>query len=432
MIDTELIPFRDWSGLTKFADEGQVYCPKNESEVSSLVHDCYAQNKKLRVVALRTSWNAWWHCDDVVMSTKYLNAIEEIDLENHTVTCQSGISLEDLHKSLWEKGLTLNTAPGIGWCTVGGAIATGSHGSGVACISASMIGCRLVLGNAEGEVIEIKEGDERLNAVRNSQGMLGILTSVTLRVVDAFYVSLSRIRILTKDWQRFLNEGEMSYALWFPGTEYTVIDKVDILPSAPSETRLVDPSASRLKYTTSVLELANIEPSTFAARNRYLLDTLFGDLQLIGPAHEVLMSFQTSPIAGSEWAVPYERFDAALADMEKGVALGDLHLPAPVYLKKVEGDQCWLSAADVPSVQCGMYHCLIDGTPAHSEETVRKVERLMLPYGGRPHLGKLIYLEPTDMRRMYPRWSEFNNLRQQMDPTQMFLTPAIQQVFGYD
>ena len=169
-----------------------------------------------------------------------------------------------------------------------------------------MIGCRLV--TADGEVVEIGEDDERLDAVRVSMGALGILSTVTLKVVDAFYVSMQRLRIPTQDWQRYLTEGEMSYLLWFPHTEYSVLAKVDVIRDREeAQGRAAEASSKgfdannpedleRLgvdigQVVSEIAGLANIMPSTFPARNRYLLDVLFQDIEKVGPAHEVLMSF---------------------------------------------------------------------------------------------------------------------------------------------
>ena len=101
-----------------------------------------------------------------------------------------------------------------------------------------------------------------------------------------------------------------------------------------------------------------------------------------------------------------------------------------MWLKKVAGESAWLSAADEECVQCGIYHHLIDGTPAHVKEMVMRIERLMLRHGGRPHLGKLIYLDPADMKRIYPQWERFNALRREMDPQGMFWSAALAERFG--
>lgn len=443
-VGTERVRMADWSGFTDFGGEAEVYAPKNESEISAVVRDCFEQGKKLRVVGLRTSWNALWHSDDFMMSTSRLKAITAIDPRNYTVTCEPGVTLTELHSALWEKGLTLDTAPAPDWVTVAGCIATASHGSGPPSMSSSMVGCRLVTAN--GEVLEVDEKDERLDAVRVSLGMLGVLSSITLRVVDAFQVKLTFSRIPLKDWKRFLTEGEMSYLLWFAHTETCVFARVDVLSesggngaprqSRPSETHAdasdeADRFALLRKTMQPLNELANADPRTFPARNRYLLDVFFPDMQVAGPAHLVLMSFQApGPIAGGEWSVPVSRFGEALKELERESSKGDFYLPAPVWLKKVKAESAWLSAADEDCVQCGIYHSLTPGAPSHAREMVTRVERLMLRHGGRPHLGKLIYLEPSELRSAYPNWPKFDALRRRMDPAGVFWTKALEERFG--
>lgn len=444
-VPREHLRLLDWSGFTDFGGEAEVFAPRNESDICSIVRYCRSHNKKLRVVALRTSWSALWYSPDVMMTANHLKEIKEINPEKHTVTCEPGITLEELHAALWAKGLALETAPAPGWVTLGGALSTGSHGSGTPSISSSMIGCHLV--TADGEVVEIGEDDERLDAVRLSQGMLGVMSTVTLRVVDTFYVKLSQIRIPTKDWKRFLTEGEMSYLLWFAHTDSSVMARVDIIPNPaekpvacgppPAIPTLVSGKSSETgtvefisKYIGAVNEVANLHPWTFPARSRYVMDVFFPEGEVIGPMHTVLMSFQAiGPIAGAEWCVPVPRFAGVMADLEKEMANG-LYLPAPVWLKKVKPETAWLSAADEDCIQCGIYHNVNPGTPWHVRDMVSRVERLMLRHGGRPHLGKLIYLSPAELKSAYPNWSKFDALRREMDPTGVFWTTRIEERFG--
>src|SRR5208337_2173114 len=98
-----------------------------------------------------------------------------------------------------------------------------------------------------------------------------------------------------------------------------------------------------VKAGNAVVELANNAPSLFAARNRFLMDVFFQDMETVGPAHKVLMSFQSSPIAGGEWSVPVNRFHAAFAGLQEFVSAGDFYLPV-VWLKKVTGETAWMSA----------------------------------------------------------------------------------------
>jgi FAD/FMN-containing dehydrogenase len=161
------------------------------------------------------------------------------------------------------------------------------------------------------------------------------------------------------------------------------------------------------------------------------MDVFFPNSQVEGPAHKVLMSFKAPGfIAGSEWSVPVTRFDAALQELKTETEKGGLFLPGPVWLKKVRAETAWLRASDEDCVQCGIYHSLTPPAPAHSKEMVSRVERIMLRHGGRPHLGKLIYLDPAALRSAYPNWGKFNELRRSMDPQGMFWSKELQERFG--
>src|SRR5215207_750720 len=111
--NVETIRLSDWSGFTDFGGSAQVYAPRNEREVVDLVRYCRDNGLKLRVVGRQTSWNTLWYCEDVMMSTKYLDKIINIDVANRTITCESGASLEQIHEVLWQKGLSLDRAPAV-------------------------------------------------------------------------------------------------------------------------------------------------------------------------------------------------------------------------------------------------------------------------------------------------------------------------------
>ena len=77
--ELESIRLADWSGFTDFGGERDVYAPGTEAEVVDLVRYCRENGKKLRVVGLQTSWNSLWYSEDVMMTTKHLNRILDID-----------------------------------------------------------------------------------------------------------------------------------------------------------------------------------------------------------------------------------------------------------------------------------------------------------------------------------------------------------------
>ena len=60
----------------------------------------------------------------------------------------------------------------------------------------------------------------------------------------------------------------------------------------------------------------------------------------------------------------------------------------------------------------------------------KTIEPIFRKYQGRPHWGKLNNLTREDFAQLYPRWSDFTEVRKQLDPDGKFLNPYLKQLFG--
>ncbi|GMH97484.1 hypothetical protein TrST_g13885 [Triparma strigata] len=110
--------------------------------------------------------------------------------ESLTVTVQSGMTLRTLTSLLAERGYGLPSLPILLDQTVGGCIATGSHGSGLGLgtISDQVVAVQIVLFET-GECVRLTEDnksapqpeDDRLKCARCSLGRLGVVVEVTLQ-----------------------------------------------------------------------------------------------------------------------------------------------------------------------------------------------------------------------------------------------------------
>jgi L-gulonolactone oxidase len=60
----------------------------------------------------------------------------------------------------------------------------------------------------------------------------------------------------------------------------------------------------------------------------------------------------------------------------------------------------------------------------------RAVERIASEVGGRPHWGKLHFLDAAALRDRYPRFDEFVALRDKLDPTGVFRNAYLDRVLG--
>ena len=64
------------------------------------------------------------------------------------------------------------------------------------------------------------------------------------------------------------------------------------------------------------------------------------------------------------------------------------------------------------------------------QEVFRLVESIFWKYQGRPHWGKLHSLSATQLAALYPKWDDFMQIRQQLDPTQKWMNPYLEQLFN--
>ena len=111
-----------------------------------------------------------------------------MDLERRQVTVGAGITLHRLNDVLAEHGLAMPNLGDIDRQSIAGAIATATHGTGrhLGNLATTVVGMEMVTG--EGEVVRCSADEEPdlLRVARVGVGALGIVTEVTLQVVDAF------------------------------------------------------------------------------------------------------------------------------------------------------------------------------------------------------------------------------------------------------
>ena len=243
-----------------------------------------------------------------------------------------------------------------------------------------------------------------IDAARISLGMLGVMTQLTLKLDPAYRLKLVEQSIATGDWREALvDSGPMSF--------------IHASPTDPTSTLF------KVVKESSLPPLSNDVVTGKDAE---------GQPWMAGPAHLVVMNFQPpSPtIAGGEWAVPLDLF----SDVMKAFQSQDFSLPSKIWLKKVTGESALLASGDDPKkvyVQCGAYHDVVGNqNPQIIVDMVQKIDALMFANGGRPHLAKLIPTTSEQMRQLYPALTQFQEIRRQFDPYNLFYTQRLADLFG--
>ena len=140
-------------------------------------------------------------CGGVLLVTTRMNNIIGYDMENFTVTVQPGVLLNTLAEDAVSKGLLYPPDPGEKFATLGGNVSTNAGG-----MRAVKYGCTrdyvkamtLVLPSGEilhlgSSVSKTSSGYSLLNLVIGSEGTLGVITELTLKVIPAPKETISLI-----------------------------------------------------------------------------------------------------------------------------------------------------------------------------------------------------------------------------------------------
>ncbi|KAK9664845.1 hypothetical protein RND81_14G073200 [Saponaria officinalis] len=175
-----------------------VVFPVNEDQIISYVRDATKIKRKIKVVTKYGHSFPKLVCPDgedgLIISTKNLNKTLKVDTVQQTMTVQTGMTLEQFKDVAAKAGLALPHSPYWAGVTVGGMISTASHGSslrglgsavhdyvvGVTIISPGLVGDGFV------KVRKVGVGDEDLQAVKVSLGVLGVISQVTFKLQPLF------------------------------------------------------------------------------------------------------------------------------------------------------------------------------------------------------------------------------------------------------
>ncbi len=182
-------------GLTAYRQLPMVVVlPQTVTQVSQILKYCSKEN--IRVVprgsGTSLSGGALPVEDAVLLVMSRFNRILDIDLANRTVTAQPGVTNLGITRAVEEHGFYYAPDPSSQIaCSIGGNVAENSggvHSLKYGLTASNVLGVEMVLIN--GDVVRLggkhldAEGYDLLGLVTGSEGLLGVVTEVTVRVLQ--------------------------------------------------------------------------------------------------------------------------------------------------------------------------------------------------------------------------------------------------------
>jgi len=191
--EREMRPYES-DGLTAYRQLPMVVVlPETTAQVAAVLSYCHAQGIKVvpRGAGTSLSGGALPLADGVLLGMGKFKRIREIDLANRVAVVEPGVTNLAVSEAVASAGFYYAPDPSSQIaCTIGGNIAENS--GGVHCLKYGMttnnvLGCEMVL--MTGEVLRLggkhldAAGYDLLGIVTGSEGLLGVITEVTVRLL---------------------------------------------------------------------------------------------------------------------------------------------------------------------------------------------------------------------------------------------------------
>jgi xylitol oxidase len=402
----------NWAGNVVFSVD-RVHRPSSVRELQDLV----ARSRRVRVLGSGHSFNTLADTDDVLVSVESIRRPLVVDREAGTVTVGAGVRYTDLARSIDEVGLALANLGSLPHISVGGAVATATHGSGTRNGNLATAVSALELLTAAGEVLTLRRDvhDDRFDGAVVALGALGVVVALTLAIVPAYEV------------RQWVYEG----LGWDELTEH--LDEVFAKGYSVSVfTGWRDEWTGQVWVKRRTDDRQELESELFGARLAseprnpvpgMPVENCTPQLGVAGRWHERLPHFRAefTPSAGdelqSEYLVPRANAIGALE------ALAEVRSRIwPVLqigeLRTVASDELWLSPSYRRDV-LGIHFTWVKDSAAVLP-AIRVVEEALAPFEACPHWGKLFSMPAPAVRSRYPRLAEFQKLVDEFDPRGKF------------
>jgi FAD/FMN-containing dehydrogenase len=136
---------------------------------------------------------------NVVLSTLSLNKMLSFDENTGILTCESGVSFDEILKVFVPRGFFLPVTPGTKFITVGGAIASDIHGKNhhsEGTFSAHVISLKMLLADGSVHLCSPSVHSELFFATCGGMGLTGIILEASFRLkkIDSAMISQKAIR----------------------------------------------------------------------------------------------------------------------------------------------------------------------------------------------------------------------------------------------
>jgi alditol oxidase len=411
---------KNWSGTYEYR-AAELAEPTSIEELQEVV----ARSPRVRALGTRHSFNPIADTEGVLVTPVGIPADFVIDAAARTVTFGAGTRYGVVAAYLQRNGWALHNMGSLPHISVGGAISTGTHGSGDLNGNLSTAVRALQFVGADGSLRTVTHGDPDFPGSVVALGALGVLVRITLAIEPTYLVRQDVYRGL--DWEVFL--GDVAAVT---GAAYSVSVFSDWVQPAIEPIWVKRRVASPGEAVPDELFGARRDPSGTQSIIEGVDDntTQHG---VAGPWSDHLPHFRidSTPSKGDEIQSEYFVDVADASDAIRAVrTLGERIKPLLIVteLRTMAADDLWLSQAG--GRHSLAIHFTFRNRMADVLALLPDVEAALAPFSPRPHWGKVNTMAPEEVVAQYPRMADFRALMAKHDPEQKFTGPYLERLLG--
>lgn len=424
---------------TVTAFPGAVHQPAGRDALVDVVRSVAGRGGRLKVVGGGHSPSAIAAPDpgtDLVSLARHSRVLD-LDVSRDEVTVEAGIRLDALVGFLATRGWALPTLGAVTAQTVAGAVSTGSHGSGEGSLDRYLSALELVDGTGRVHRL-VPEADPALfDAARTGLGALGVLSTLTLRVVPAFTLSAT---VVARTLDGLVEElDELSSAgrarvWWYPHTGRVLVWRAHRTAERPRPASTLRLAADRLAEAVHETALwgASTVPALMPVVNRAAATRLLTSRRtVVDTGDRVLATGEGIRRQVLEYSVGADAVRGVVAELRRAVARGGVRAPAPVELRFGPAEAGWLNPAyGRASCSVGVVGYRPFGRAAACAAWFAAAGSVLAAAGGRPHWASAHAHDAADLAGRYPRWADFADVRARLDPDGVFANAYLDRVLG--
>ncbi len=376
-----------------------------------------AATPRLTALGSTHSFNEIADTDAVQVTLAGLPPVLDVDTDRRVVRVAAGMTHAQVAAGLEARGWALANLASLPHISVAGAVATGTHGSGVRnpSLAEAVVGLEVV--RAPGDLVSVDTStpDGALDAHRVALGALGVVATVELAIEPTFQVATTVH--LDLPWDAVLEHFDEVVSDAYSVSLFTSFDDRGAR-QVWTKHRVDEPDPS---VDLVALGARRADGPVHPGENDAASVTEQGGVP--GPWSERLPHFRSTfePSTGAEIQAEYLiPASSAVPALEALRPLEPVFAPLLIAaeVRTIAADTAWLAPSS--GRQSVGLHFTFRRDAAAVADAVERIEEVLAPFDPRPHWGKVSAASVERLYEAYPRLDDFAALAQDVDPTGRF------------